>query len=280
MAPISKKLQTPLETIKRNRVIAILIGVAVILILLRLNDINNEPYLATLPVVDNVASSSLRSGAAALPRNKVQSLYNPLGIPEGQARNLPSIRVKDSVVDKSRKIYGGAGDMKHLGGFTKLDLHGVSPMTWKYMIESLGVKSVLDVGCGRGTSTTWFLYHGLDVLCAEGSHDAVEQNMLPDKKNQIVEHDFARGPWWPGRTFDAVWSVEFLEHVGVQYQYNYIQSFRKAALLFVTSSRNGGWHHTEGRAPFSIVAVSTFAQETRQAHTRAPHIITYIGTCR
>jgi SAM-dependent methyltransferase len=112
------------------------------------------------------------------------------------------------------------------------------------MIENLGVKSVLDVGCGRGTSTTWFLYHGLDVLCVEGSHDAVIQSFLSDK-TQIVEHDFARGPWWPKRTFDAVWSVEFLEHVGVQYHYNYIQSFRKAALLFVTSSQNGGWHHVQ-----------------------------------
>lgn len=33
--------------------------------------------------------------------------------------------------------------------------------------------------------------------------------------------------------------------VGVQYQYNYVTAFRKAALLFVTSSRWGGWHHVE-----------------------------------
>ena len=39
--------------------------------------------------------------------------------------------------------------------------------------------------------------------------------------------------------------MEFLEHVGINYQYNYIQAFRKAAILCVTSSRWGGWHHVE-----------------------------------
>jgi Methyltransferase domain len=172
---------------------------------------------------------------------------NPLGIPPGQAENLPSIRVaeKQESADSKRKIYGGKGDKKHLGGFTELDLNGVSPTLWKYMITNLGVHSFMDVGCGRGTSTSWFYLHGCDVLCAEGSHDAVENSMLPDVANQVVEHDFSRGPWWPAKTYDAVWSVEFLEHVGVQYHFNYITAFRKAALIFVTSSRWGGWHHVE-----------------------------------
>ena len=39
--------------------------------------------------------------------------------------------------------------------------------------------------------------------------------------------------------------MEFLEHVGLNYHFNYISAFRKAAVLFVTSSRWGGWHHVE-----------------------------------
>ena len=164
--------------------------------------------------------------------------------------NLPSERIVDAdsteSVDKERKIYGGAGDKKHLGGFTELDLAGVSPATWSYMLQTLGVHSVLDVGCGRGVSTAWFALHGCAVQCVEGSHDAVQKSIvgsiLPDA---VVEHDFSRGPWWPADTFDAVWAVEFLEHVGVNYQYNYVTAFRKAALIFVTSSRWGGWHHVE-----------------------------------
>lgn len=61
----------------------------------------------------------------------------------------------------------------------------------------------------------------------------------------LFSNEFSRGPYWPGKTYDAVWSVEFLEHVGRNFQYNYIKTFRKAALIFVTHSRWGGWHHVE-----------------------------------
>lgn len=129
--------------------------------------------------------------------------------------------------------------------FTDLDLQGVSPATWRNMIEKLNVKSVLDVGCGRGISTSRFLDHGVEVLGVDGSHDAKVQSILDDPDTQMVEHDFSRGPWWPGKTYDAVWSVEFLEHVGVNFHFNYIQAFRKAAIIFCSSSRWGGWHHVE-----------------------------------
>jgi Methyltransferase domain len=182
--------------------------------------------------------------------NAAIDLTNPLGIPKGSAVNLPSLREVDSnghdEIDKARKIYGGKGDGKHLGGFTQLDLQGVSPATWSFMMQALGVHSVLDVGCGKGVSTSWFHLHGCRVQCVEGSHDAVTQSIIGSlDPNLVVEHDFSRGPWWPEETFDAVWAVEFLEHVGVNYQFNYVTAFRKAALLFVTSSRVGGWHHVE-----------------------------------
>jgi hypothetical protein len=44
---------------------------------------------------------------------------------------------------------------------------------------------------------------------------------------------------------DAVWCVEFTEHVGRNFQPNYITAFRSAALIFVTHSNWGGWHHVE-----------------------------------
>jgi len=172
---------------------------------------------------------------------------NPLMIPIGKAQNLPSIRVKEAEEDNEkidRKIYGGKGDKKHLGGFTEIDMNGISPALWKHVVQNWTVQSVIDVGCGRGISTSWFVTHGLRTECAEGSHDAIEQSMVPDK-SILTEHDFSRGPWWPEKTFDAVWSVEFLEHVGLQYQYNYVSVFRKAAILMVSHSNWGGWHHVE-----------------------------------
>lgn len=188
----------------------------------------------------------------SVPHHKRQSpphiLQNPLGIPQGQAQALPSIRIVDKKEEARREgatKYGGKGDKQHLGGFTTYDRLGVSPATWRHMITHIGVKSVMDVGCGKGVSTLYFAEHGVDVLCLEGSHDAAEQTLLPNPDTQVVEHDFSRGPYWPANTYDAVWSVEFLEHVGRNFQYNYIQAFRKAALIFVTHSRWGGWHHVE-----------------------------------
>lgn len=190
---------------------------------------------------DGYAATTMTPQAAAW-----DPKLNPLGIPPGKALNLPSIRVEDDInLNKVRGGYGGKGDKQHLGGFAEIDNGGLNPALFKKMIEVYGVHSLLDIGCGRGWSTSWFSFHGVDVLCAEGSHDAVEHSVLPDPSTQVVEHDFSRGPWWPEKTYDAAWSVEFLEHVNLQFQYNYIQAFRKAALIFVTSSSGPGWHHVE-----------------------------------
>ncbi len=192
----------------------------------RLYQPNLELYIPENPNPTTVISPSSQES---------QSYRNPLAIPEGRAQNLPSIRVEDEKLESSREIYGGKGDAKHLGGFTDIDMHGISPATWKHAVSKWTVQSVLDVGCGRGISTSWFATHGLRTECVEGSHDAIEKSMVPDKFI-LTEHDFSRGPWWPEKTFDMVWSVEFLEHVNLQYQYNYISSFRKAAIIMVTSS--------------------------------------------
>jgi 2-polyprenyl-3-methyl-5-hydroxy-6-metoxy-1,4-benzoquinol methylase len=136
-----------------------------------------------------------------------------LAPPRGKAIALSSIRVAKEEF-KSDERYGGKGDKSHLGGFTDMDHHGISPAVWKWMMTYIGVHSLLDVGCGRGISTSWFYFHGADVLCVEGSHDAVENTVIPDT-SLIVEHDFSRGPWWPEKTYDAVWCVEFLEHVRI-----------------------------------------------------------------
>lgn len=185
---------------------------------------------------DIVAVSSLSSMTPLQQRD-------PLLSPIGEAVALPSIRVKDTNFDRS--FYGGKGDKKHLGGFTDIDINGISPYVWRMMISEYGIKSILDVGCGRGISTLWFLLNGIDALCVEGSHDAYEQSVLPEPSKQFVEHDFSRGPWWPSKTYDAVWCVEFLEHVGRDFHENYLPTFRKAAIIFATHSIFGGWHHVE-----------------------------------
>jgi hypothetical protein len=91
------------------------------------------------------------------------------------------------------------------------DTAGISPSLWKHMMEYFGVKTLLDVGCGRGVSTSWFHLQGVKATCVEGSKDARSKNLLitlisEDGKNpsavdeRYIEHDYTRGPWWPSET--------------------------------------------------------------------------------
>eukprot|EP00756_Hemistasia_phaeocysticola_P039631 Hpha_TRINITY_DN16824_c0_g3::TRINITY_DN16824_c0_g3_i1::g.150096::m.150096 len=169
----------------------------------------------------------------------------PKASPQVPTRNVPPPSSLPTVgaAKIQRGIYGGSGDMPHLGGFTANDTGGQSPPIWAWMLKVLNVRSFLDVGCGRGISTSWMLDRGVDVLCVEGSSDAVKTSLLP--RQLIVQHDYSAGPMVPERTFDVAWAVEFLEHVGRQHTHNYMETFKRAALVFVTHSDWGGWHHVE-----------------------------------
>ena len=81
----------------------------------------------------------------------------------------------------------------------RADTAGQSPSLYVHLLKRINVRSVLDVGCGRGISTKWFLDHGVDVLCVEGSKDTIAQSFLP--RDRIVQHDFSLGPWWPSKTY-------------------------------------------------------------------------------
>jgi len=111
------------------------------------------------------------------------------------------------------------------------------------MIKVINIKSMVDVGCGRGKNTNYFLEKGVDVLCVEGSHDAVARTFLPP--DRVVEHDFSRGPWWPEKTYDMAFSIEFLEHVSRQYMDNYFPIFKRSAFVVATHAMQIGYHHVE-----------------------------------
>lgn len=59
---------------------------------------------------------------------------NPLAIPAGRAPSLPSVRVAPAE-EVERQFYGGKGDAKHLGGFTDIDMMGISPASWRHLVR-------------------------------------------------------------------------------------------------------------------------------------------------
>jgi len=197
--------------------------------------------------------------------SKLAAAHSALHGEEGQGKGgllasgprppaLPSVRDlkvgTDAEAKRKSHGYGGAGDGLHLGGFkaSGIDTEGVSNNTWNMLMWKFGVKSFIDVGCGKGVSADYFRQAGADVLCVEGSHDAVSQSLLPIET--IVEHDYTRGPWWPEKTYDALWCVDVLEHIGRQYHPNLLPTLQQSALLFLAASNNGGWHHSEVRSPW------------------------------
>ena len=131
---------------------------------------------------------------------KKEAQFNPLGLPQGVAEALPNTHDVNAVVDGRREAdyYGGRGDSSHVGGFFMgMDLVALSPFVWKNMVRTYNVKSVLDLGCGRGFTTSWFDTHGVRTLGVDGSHDARRHSAIPKPRRSKVflEHDYARGPW-------------------------------------------------------------------------------------
>ncbi len=132
----------------------------------------------------------------------------------------------------------------HLGGC----LQGGDPDTWypelwKWIYNELGVRSVLDVGCGEGYSTRFFKTLGCDVLGVDGYAEAKRNSVIPDFH---VTHDFCTGPYIPPRDYDLVWCCEFVEHVEEKYTQNFLKTFgssRKYIVMTHAIPGQGGHHH-------------------------------------
>lgn len=145
----------------------------------------------------------------------------------------------------------------HLGGYirgnqskvpTVFDNEHGDPMTWtpdlwSWASEVLGVRSVLDVGCGEGHAAGFFRSLGCRVIGVDGSLQAMRDSVIPDFH---VVHDFVQGSYFPADDFDLVWSCEFVEHVEERYVDHFLATFESSrAYLMMTFAGPGqsGHHH-------------------------------------
>lgn len=116
------------------------------------------------------------------------------------------------------------------------------PEVWRWLIDELGVTSVLDVGCGMGYAAKWFVERGCLALGIEGSREVAARCVCP-----VALHDFTAGvpaPFLVGE-WDLAWCSEFLEHIDEEYLPDVFYVLRKCRHVAVTAATPGqpGHHH-------------------------------------
>jgi SAM-dependent methyltransferase len=130
----------------------------------------------------------------------------------------------------------------HLGGFVPGgDPNTTYPVLWEWFVEEFGLRSVLDVGCGDGAALRAFRRLG----CLAEGVDGVEQ---PDD-GEIFLCDYTTGTFNPGRSYDLVWSCEFVEHVEEEFVPNFLKTFQAGRYVAMTHAVPGqpGYHHVNCR---------------------------------
>jgi hypothetical protein len=126
---------------------------------------------ATRGAIDKLASDVHTNMTGAILKNRPNSQTD---IPQ---RVLDGFRGKISKTIKEQ-FYGGESDLKdgrgHVGGFIFNDSGTYEPHLWRWMAKDMQVKKILDVGCGLGISTDFFIRQGMQPTCLEGSREAME----------------------------------------------------------------------------------------------------------
>jgi SAM-dependent methyltransferase len=148
-------------------------------------------------------------------------------------------------------VTGEIVEAGHLGGYRAGgDEATFYPALWAWLVHDLGVRNVIDVGCGDGVAGRYF--QGLGQHCSVLGIDGV-----PQDDQWILEHDYASGPLDWKRTIpfagggdaDLVWSCEFVEHVEERYVPNFLETFAHGRLVLMTHATPGqdGYHHVNCR---------------------------------
>lgn len=148
----------------------------------------------------------------------------------------------------------------HLGGFIPSDKehpHGDpytwTPLLWDWIIEYLHPKSILDLGCGEGHATKYFLERGVLAHGVDGSIEAFnhavisqQQFFLFDLTSTISDNDYKFFS-----TFDLIWCCEFVEHLEEKYIENLLNVICCGNHIAMTHAFPGqnGYHHVNCQLP-------------------------------
>lgn len=128
----------------------------------------------------------------------------------------------------------------HLGG-NRLEGEPLtySSNSWQYLVDKLGITSVLDLGSGIGHNVKWFYDKGLRTIAVEGLKQNVDNAIVP-----TIHHDLTLGEVQTDLV-DLVLCTEVVEHIEEQYIDNLLNSLIKGKYILMTHGVPGqlGYHH-------------------------------------
>jgi SAM-dependent methyltransferase len=130
-------------------------------------------------------------------------------------------------------------DELHVGGnVVEGDPFTFSPSVWDYLIKRFSIRSVLDLGSGRGYSAQYFHRHGLEVLAVDGMKENCARAIFP-----TVHIDLTKS-----RVFtrvDLVHCQEVVEHIEEEHLDNLLSSLACGRFIVMTNALpgQGGYHH-------------------------------------
>lgn len=132
----------------------------------------------------------------------------------------------------------------HLGGH--LNKTHLDNATLEFLIQELGIKSMLDIGCGPGGMVQLAQSKGLKAIGVDGDFNLNSISSVP-----ICTVDFTQNKVPFEDQFDLAWAVEFLEHVEEQYAPNYMHAFSLCQYALITAAPPGtpGHHHVNCQLP-------------------------------
>ena len=117
---------------------------------------------------------------------------------------------------RNKRIQHSPEGAPHLGG------HNWRTHTDTFVLDHYkvkGAKSFLDIGCGVGGMVYKALDQGYDAYGIDGDF-----RLERDKPDNFILQDFTKGPAkCSKKSFDLVWSCEFVEHVEQKYVDNFMK---------------------------------------------------------
>ena len=125
----------------------------------------------------------------------------------------------DKMKDRDRVAMG-----LRAGMMWRLDpkLLGITLARHKFVAKMLtGYSRVLEVGCGDAFASR-VLHPEIDEIHAidfdEVFIEAAREHLEPEWPVTLAVHDVLSGPYAPGKTFDAAFSLDVIEHIPVEHE--------------------------------------------------------------